>query len=99
MIACRGNGYTMLAFCTMSFTLLSYRPNCCIIGFSLYKGVVCLSTRIDICDYCDDVKEVTPNGFAGVDEGEGTTTLICQDCLENKIEEYKNMLNEFDQTK
>lgn len=58
-----------------------------------------MSTRIDICDYCDDLKEVTPDGFSGVDEGEGSSTLICQDCLEGKIEEYKGMLSEFDQTK
>lgn len=68
-------------------------------GTSYFKGVVYLSTRFDTCDYCDEMKEVTPHGFAGIDEGEGASTLICQDCLESKIEEYKVMLKEFDQTK
>jgi hypothetical protein len=58
-----------------------------------------LSTRIDICDYCDELKEVTPDGISGIDESEGTTTLICQDCLERKIEEYKAMLSDFDESK
>lgn len=66
---------------------------------SWLEGVVPLSTRIDLCDYCDEKKEVTPNGFVGIDEGDGSTALICQDCLQQKIEEYKIMLKEFDQTK
>ena len=56
-------------------------------------------TRVDTCDYCDEVKEITLNGFAGADESDGASTLICQDCLESKIEEYKMMLQEFDRSK
>lgn len=58
-----------------------------------------MSTRFDVCDYCDEEKFVTPNGFVGNNEGEGAPAFICQDCLESKIEEYKVMLKEFDQTK
>lgn len=56
-----------------------------------------MSTRIDMCDYCDEQKEVVSHGFAGVDESEGSGTYICQDCLEHKISEYKQMLRDFDE--
>ncbi len=56
-----------------------------------------MSSRIDVCDFCDELKEVTPHGFSGRDESEGTASLICKECLELKINEYTQMLKEFDQ--